>query len=150
MTKHTSENTPDDQQRRRLKTTEFHLVQNRNLRKARTYLYEAKRYNSNQLYFDCLTRLEDSMLCINEQPLTQELKSSDHALYEHVLECYIQSANAYIGLQQYENALNNCHTILQAEENTQVYILKATAHEALGHTTDAIECYKKALSQAIG
>ncbi len=48
-------------QRSRIKTNDFYVAQQRDLRKAQTLLKHAQKFFNNGLYFDCLSRLEESM-----------------------------------------------------------------------------------------
>ena len=52
-------------------------------------------------------------------------------LYEHVLACYLLSANSYTKMTQYENVIRNCETILAVEDNSEAFMIKAHAYEML-------------------
>jgi hypothetical protein len=63
--------------RGRLNTTEYHVEKKRDLNKAKTFLRQAQKFYKNGLHFDCLSKLEDSMLQVSEEPLSSELRSSN-------------------------------------------------------------------------
>ena len=82
---------------------------------------------------------------VNEEPLTTELQNCQPRLYSHVLNCYLQSASCYIHLQQYEEALHRCDTILAVEENSKALFLKGCIFEDINRPEEAIRLFQRAL-----
>lgn len=75
---------------------------------------------------------------VNEEPLSAELHHCQPRLYQHVLNCYLQSASCYIHLQQYDEGLHHCDTILAIEEDSKALFLKGCIFEDLDRPNDAI------------
>ena len=62
-------------------------------------MQQARRFFADGLFFDCLQRIEESMQKVQDEALSAQLKQLNPGLYEHVFECYLLSANAYIEMR---------------------------------------------------
>jgi len=90
------------------------------------------------------------MQVVNEEPLSEMLRLAHPKLYSHVLNCYLQSVSCYIRLEQYDEALRNCDTILEIESNYKALYLKGCISEELSRPTDALILYQAAKKLAPG
>ena len=70
--------------------------------KAKVCLKKARLRFKDGAYFDCLSKLEKSMNCVNDENLSAILQVIDFKLYSHVLECQLLAANCYLHMQQFE------------------------------------------------
>lgn len=93
--------------------------------KAKILLKKAKLRFRNGAYFDCLSKLEKSICCVNQIQLSAILQVTDFKLYSHVLECYILAANCYMKMEQYERTITNCDTVIAVETNIEALKLKS-------------------------
>lgn len=135
-----------DKNRARLHTSDYvsPALSYKHLKRARNILLKAQKIYAEGLYFDCLSKLEESMLCVHEEPLSEFLRLAHPKLYSHVLNCYLQAASCYIKLEQYDEASKNCDTILAVETSHKALYLKGVIHEELGKPADALIYYQKA------
>ncbi len=102
--------------------------------KAKVHIKKARLRFRDGAYFDCLSKLEKSIVCVNEIQLSALLQVTDFKLYSHILECYLLSASCYLKMEQYERAISNCDTVITIETNIEALKTKSYACEQLGLT----------------
>lgn len=132
--------------RSRIYSQDEHKIENKQYEKAKRLQKKGDDLYRNGQYFDSLTSFHNAVEVFNMEELTPEIKLENEKAFNIIRGCYLLSANCYIKLLQYDEAIGLMDELLIAEPCCgKALYRRAKCYHMKGMTDKAIDDLKKAL-----
>jgi tetratricopeptide (TPR) repeat protein len=126
--------------RSRIYSQDEHKIENKQYEKAKRLQKKGEDLYRNGQYFDSLTSFHNAVEVFNMEELTPEIKQENEKAFNIIRGCYLLSANCYINLLQYDEAISLMDELLNAEHHCgKALYRRAKCYHMKNMTEKAIE-----------